>query len=633
MIDNIRFSVTSPRRGQDIPKFIPLRYRFIFITTSTLFLILSILAVSLSFVQSRNIRQQLEQRGISIAQSLAAASIADLMTYDYISLDRSANQAAQDPGILYVIFHDKEGRVAGFNGKAELQHKFLEDAISQNILSASSVIIQKVWLNDGGTPGLDIAVPVFPPGQQFRWGTVRVCLSMVPMQRQIRQTQWTIFVIGFLAISVGTFLSIWAARRITRPLAKLVRGTQEAAKGNLKQHFKVETGDEVEVLASNFSVMIQEILSHRSEMERQLREIKRLQRYTDQLLTTMADGLISVSMNRTVSTMNPAAQRLLETDHRHIQQGDSLDDVLAEFTELKQYIDRLLTDPAQHRPYEIYRQCGEEDQVLLVGSSVLSDRGGQPQEVIINLHDITSLKQLEASVRQSERLAALGTLAAGMAHEIRNPLSTIKTFVQLLPRKVERPSFLTKFQRTVPRELERINQLVQELLELSRLPKFKYQLVDIHSILTQTLEMVGDELRAHRIDFECDIAKDVPHLRADADQLFKAFCNVLTNAIQAMPDGGRLYVKGFLKVEESRVEKQVNTHKWLNLIFRDTGAGIESEVIHQIFNPFFTTKDMGTGLGLAITHKVIAEHGGKIDVTSQVGKGTQFCIRLPLTPY
>ena len=633
MIDHDMRSARPLRKSPGFPRFIPLRYRFFFITASTLILILSVLAVTLSFLQTRTIRRQLEERGISIANSLAAASVADLLTYDYVALDRSANQAAQGPDILYVIFHDKEGRVAGFNGRAELQHQFLEDAISRNILAATSPIAQEVSLNDGRTPGMDIAIPVYPPGQQIRWGTVRVCLSMLSMQRQIRQTQWTIFIVGFVSILTGTFLSTWAARRITRPLAELVRGTQEAARGNLEQHITVKTGDEVEVLASNFAVMIQEILSHRSAMERQLYEIKRLQRYTDQLLTTMSDGLISVSFTKLISAVNPAAEQLLKASKHHIQKGDPIDEALTGFSELKQYIGQALADPDHCHPQEIHRQTAASDQVLLVGSSVLKDRNGQPQEVIINLHDITGLKQLEASVRQSERLAALGTLAAGMAHEIRNPLSTIKTFVQLLPRKVENPGFLDKFQRTVPRELERINQLVQELLDLSRVPKYHFKMIDVQSILMQTFESIGGDMHGNRIDFQCDIAADVPPVRADADQLFKAFRNILTNAIQAMPDGGRLNVEGFISIENSRAENQVHPSDCLTLIFRDTGVGIEPGEIQQIFNPFFTTKDMGTGLGLAITHKVISEHGGQIEVISRVGKGTQFRIRLPLSAH
>jgi two-component system sensor histidine kinase AtoS len=291
------------------PRFIPLRYRFIFMISCMLVFLLGSLALIIGFLQSRTIRSQLEGRGLSIAQSLAATSIADLLTYNYVALERSANQAADDPDIISVIFHDKEGRVAGFSGRSDLQNTILDDEITRRALATPRPLVQEVSLKSDKSKGLDIAVPVFPHGVTDRWGTVRVRLSLVSMYQQIRQIQWIILAVGLIALAFGTLMSILAARRITQPLANLVQGTQQAAQGNLNQNIGVRTGDEVEVLAANFTTMIQEILAHREQLEQQLEEIKRLQHYTEKLLTSMGDGLLSVDMQGQVSTINPAAGR------------------------------------------------------------------------------------------------------------------------------------------------------------------------------------------------------------------------------------------------------------------------------------------------------------------------------------
>jgi len=611
-------------------RFIPLRYRLIFTTSCMLIFILGILALVLGYMQGRTIRHQLEKRGISIAQSIAAASTADLLTYNYIALERSANQAARDSDVIYVIFHNKEGRVAGFSGRADLQNKFLDDKISRIALSSIKPVIQEITLETGKTPGLDIAIPFFPIGINERWGTIRVCLSLVPMLKQINQMRWIILTIGLVAIVVGILMSLWTARRITRPLGNLVQSTQEAARGNFSRTIQIQTRDEVEVLASNFSSIIREIIAHREQLERQLEEIKRLQRYADQLLTTMSDGLLSMDMEGRVSTINPAAKKFFKKLDNPVDRGSSVSKSLKKFTELDTYIQDILKNPHTKNPSEIPLHNKGKERVLLIGSSILKDRKENPQEVILNLHDITELKKLESSVRQAERLAELGTLAAGMAHEIRNPLSTIKTFVQLLPRKIEKPGFFEKFQRTVPRELNQINRLVEDLLDLARIPKYHFEKIDIKSLLEQTIDSKKEEMLNKQIYCQCEYSNYLPPIQADMSQLSKAFNNLILNAMQAMPSGGKLSVKAFSQKEHIKdTQRLAVLNGWITLVFKDTGAGISPEDIKNIFNPFFTTKDIGTGLGLAITHKVITEHRGRIDVESREGEGSRFRIVLP----
>ena len=220
-------------------------------------------------------------------------------------------------------------------------------------------------------------------------------------------------------------------------------------------------------------------------------------------------------------------------------------------------------------------------------------------------------------MRQTDRLAALGTLSAGLAHEIRNPLSAIKTFVQLLPRKLSNPAFFDKFQTTVPRELNRINDLIESLLELARPPKLEFRMISVSDCLSQVEDLYRDKLEAANITLEIREKDSVPELWADREHLVRALSNIVVNGSEAMPHGGELTVTA----EELA--------GGVLLRFTDTGVGMDEATKDKIFNPFFTTKDTGTGLGLAMTHKIIQEHGGDIKVDSLVGKGTTFSLRFP----
>ena len=597
-----------------------------------LILLLGILAVVLGLIQSRTIRDQIEQRGLGVAQSLAAASMADLTTYNYVALERSANQAAQNPDIEYVIIHDKEGRVAGYSGRPDLQNKLLTDDLSQKANAATQPFIQEGRFSSRKIDVLDIAAPVFLSETGNRWGTIRLGLSLAPMHKQIRLTQWIILLVGLMALAFGILVSIWAAKRVTYPLGNLVHATVEAAQGNLSQEISVRTGDEVEILASNFTTMIQEILDHRAQLEKQLVEIKRLHRHTEKVLTTMKDGLLSVDMGGRVATVNPAVHEILDISANRLKQGVLLSEVLAEDSDLYSYIRDTLHRSAAATA-EIHFGSEEARKDILIGSSLLADEAGKPQEVILNLHDITELKKLELRVRQAERMAALGTLAAGLSHEIRNPLSAIKTFVQLLPRKLNKPGFMEKFQRTVPREINRINQLIEDLLDLARPPKYQFSKTNIGRLLKETIDFMGPELQAHNIRCITKLPGDLPQIRADSAQLIKAFQNLIQNAAQAMQTDGQLTIEAFVEEEGKDPLYRFSPERRNSSVivsFHDTGPGIPEELVKNIFNPFFTTKDKGTGLGLAITHKVITEHNGHIEAASDGRSGTRFTIDLPI---
>ncbi len=602
-------------------RFIPLRYRFIISTSVMLLLLLTALAMILGLIQTRTIRSRIEKQGLVIAGNLAAISIDHLITYNYVALEKLANQAANNLDIIYVIIHDKEGRVAGYSKRPDLQNKVLTDPVSSAAVKITEPLIMVHNIESGGIPVMDVAVPVFLPGSRDRWGTVRVCISLELMYQQIRQTLWTIVILGCVFLVIGILISNWAAQRVTRPLETLVNATIEASKGNLHQEISIHTRDEVEILASNFSFMIREILTQKQQLESQLSKIIQLQQYTQKILTTMNDGLLVIDMEGVVTTMNPAAHKILGVPPDMVDEGCHILDLFEKDSQFANYVRFSLENPTGRNQREIVLQKEKESRIILTGTGILESKPKSPLQIIFNLNDITTLKQLEAGIRQSQRLADLGAMAAGMAHEIRNPLSAIKTYVALLPEKVKKPGFLDKFQRTVPREINRLNTLIEELLELSRPPKYNFKLTDLGELLRQCVELLEANFKMSGIELLATIPIDLPRVMADADQLEKVFINLLQNSAQAMPDGGRITLDVSCKNAQIVMD------------FKDTGHGFSSETAQNIFNPFFTTKAKGTGLGLAISHKVISEHKGQILVRSLEGEGTCFSITLPETLY
>jgi len=221
-------------------------------------------------------------------------------------------------------------------------------------------------------------------------------------------------------------------------------------------------------------------------------------------------------------------------------------------------------------------------------------------------------------IQKQDRMKAVSTLAAGMAHEIKNPLTAIKTFTEHLPQKSTDPEFINKFTNVVGAEVEKINSIVKQLLEFSKPSPLQLEKLSINQVIEETLDLLNAEFLKHQIQVNKQLSANLPLINGDKKQLKQAFLNIFLNSIQAMPNGGTLTVSTSLRSIDHR----------LLIAVSDTGCGIPKEQLPHIFDPFFTTKESGTGLGLSIVHGIIKEHDGKITVESIPSKKTVFKISL-----
>jgi len=241
---------------------------------------------------------------------------------------------------------------------------------------------------------------------------------------------------------------------------------------------------------------------------------------------------------------------------------------------------------------------------------------GSPQ-ILLLLQDITDLKMAEEQMIQSDKLAALSRLSAGVAHEIGNPLTSISSYVQILKGMDLKDEFASTSLETIYRHIGRIDTILKKMSSFSKGRDDEWDRFQLRELVDNTVELVKYDKRARGVDIRVDIPEGLPPVNINGNQMIQVIMNLMLNAADSMAEGGSLHVYA------------VQGEKWVDLVFQDTGSGISEEDLTKIFDPFFTTKKTGTGLGLAVCHSIIGHFGGDILVESEPGKGSKFTVRLP----
>ena len=362
-------------------------------------------------------------------------------------------------------------------------------------------------------------------------------------------------------------------------------------------------------------------------------EVQNAKIYNETLLQNLTTGVVAADHNGLITVFNREVEQITgltaaELLARKISNlPDPLRDVLAE----------TLGNGERQEGREIFLRWGDKTTVLRMSSSIFHGQDGEPLGALMVLTDITTLKRLEMQIRRSDRLASLGTLSAGMAHEIKNPLVSIKTFAQLLPERYQDSDFRETFFSLIGHEVDRIDSLVNQLLRFARPAKPVLKPMHVHEVLEKALLLVGHRLYQKDIKLTRSWNADVDTIRADADQIEQVFLNFFINALDAMKTGGSLTVSTELGTTETWPTAlpgdSLDVREILRISVEDDGVGIKPEDVPHVFDPFFTTKDYGTGLGLSVVHGIVQEHGGQIEVESELNRGTSFHILLPLVRF
>lgn len=343
------------------------------------------------------------------------------------------------------------------------------------------------------------------------------------------------------------------------------------------------------------------------------------ERYRD-LANTSVDGVISVDSEMRIILWNPGAERIFSYMKEEMQ-GQSLLKIVPKryrIAKKKGFVEfrKNGSGPVIGKTLEFkgLRKDGTEIPIELSVSSRIVDETHIATAIV---RDISERKQMQKQLMRAEKLDILGQLAAGISHELRNPLGAIKNAAFFLNMTLEEPMQEVKETlELLEKEVATSERIISSLLDFARAKPPIRRKVNIAKIIKEALSLanVPDTIKVSTK------IESLPTILADPDQLAQVFRNIILNAVQAVPDGGRLVVKS-----------EVPSPKWVAVSFADTGIGIPKDNLGRIFEPFFTTKAKGIGLGLAVTKSLVEGHGGTIEVKSKVGKGSTFTVRLPIS--
>ncbi|HXG03211.1 MAG TPA: ATP-binding protein [Candidatus Binatia bacterium] len=604
----------------------------------TFLVLCALMALVVAVVEHRQrevIVAEFEQRGEVLARSLAAISHGPLLLYNFTALEQNVARVAGERDVVYAIVLDGQDTVAAHSRHPERVGTRLDGPVDRGAAAAPGLLRQQGVLPDTGESFLDFSVPVMAGGR--RWGTARVALSTRRLEADIRRTRLELGLLAAFTLLVGGLAAGLVARRIAGPVRELESRAAAIARGELHQWIERVGSDELGRLAVAFNHMAAQLVQQRaaleeahSELRQRFQELADLKSYIESIVNSVTSGIVTVDLEGRVVTLNPAAERLTGFFAGEAA-GRYCTEVFSGTPELGELVMEALASrvPIANVPVTFRRGAGPGRPVE-VSTAPLKGSDGKDLGVVAVLRDLTHVRQLERRLRRSDRLAAVGTLAAGLAHEIKNPLTSLLTFTRHLGRRFDDEHYRRRFQDVVPRELERINQIVERLLELARPPRLELARVRLPVLVDRVLDLYANQLEASRIAVTREYARDVPAIQADEEAIYRALVNLVANAVEAMPDGGRLTVRVGWADGGDGPGRGPRTHR-VRIEVEDSGPGIPAAAADRLFTPFFTTKDGGTGLGLAITHKIVEDHGGTVDFRTAPG-GTVFRITLPLVP-
>ncbi len=347
-----------------------------------------------------------------------------------------------------------------------------------------------------------------------------------------------------------------------------------------------------------------------------------VQAYTSLLIAKLPVGVIATDTKGRITTWNQAMAQLTGLANNSVT-GKRPEEILpislaAFFLKSSEPDENKGQPPAQDCTIRLVfgsRRCE-----LLCHPLLITDSEQQYMGKVLLISDVTEIKSLEQRMRENERLAAVGRMAGGVAHEVRNPLSSIKGLALLLKNKFAAGSKEQDTADLLIQETERMNRTITEMLSFTRPTSLKLGPVDLAALLERSLQLIKAEAAENGIETSLAVGRPLLPVLGDTDRLQQVMMNILLNAMQAMEEGGRLMITLGNKENNRDIELRIS----------DTGHGIAPDLLPQVFYPYFTTKQSGTGIGLAISQKIIADHGGSIELESEPGKGTTVSILLPV---
>ncbi len=392
------------------------------------------------------------------------------------------------------------------------------------------------------------------------------------------------------------------------------------------------------IVAFLSGTLSEELKKKKNELIQKQVDYEQLEAFNQNIIQSLDSGLLTVDLQGRINFLNPTAEKIL-----HRKEKELKDRLISDlFPEIGQGIEGLKKKMSSPLPaYQRYETLlpSEKGRKTYLGFSIspLTNPEGSLIGYTLIFQDITRYKEMEEQMKRFDRMAAIGSLAAGMAHEIRNPLASLSGSIQMLKSELDLDPQQEHLMEIILRESERLNALITDFLLFAQPPQTNQSSWEIGTILDETIELFKhspvfrQELQITRSYENGNI-----HAWVDPDQMRQVFWNLLINAAQAIPEKGEIRI-GLMKVNGIPIKNPTfpsnqPEREWVQIAITDSGVGISPQEKEMIFEPFYTNKEGGTGLGLSIVHKIIENHHGLIKVESELGKGTTFSVFLPTRP-
>ena len=453
----------------------------------------------------------------------------------------------------------------------------------------------------------DVYLPIQREGQPF--GDIRVGISTVLLKSEIKPQLTRALFFSAIAILMSLALAAGVSNIALRPLEAIGRRLDQMTAGvpDITPEPDPRQTDEYGLVSTKID-----------RLGRQIRDVKEvfsaLKENLDQIMGTLQDGLVLFTRDTRVVLVSASAERFVGRPR-----GEILGNVVEEVFSDANKLGRIVLDAfALHRPIpqrEIELENGQRIQIAL---DFIAERG-ERIGALLTMRDSESVRRIENEIELSRRLAAIGRLTSGVAHEVKNPINAIVVHLELLREKMREVDPDTRrHMDIIGREIHRLDRVVQTLVDFNRPLELRLADFDLRRVMEEVALLAAPESARQGVKIETHLGNEVLPVRADADLIKQALLNVVLNGVQAMSDGG------VLNMAASRDETAAIIE------VRDQGTGIRPEIRDKIFNLYFTTKKAGSGIGLAMSYRVLQLHNGALHFVTEMGKGTTFRLVLPL---
>ncbi|MGG4132537.1 ATP-binding protein [Paenibacillus illinoisensis] len=494
-------------------------------------------------------------------------------------------------------------------GTADEDHRAVVRAIrtGQNVSFVSETHEQKV---------LKSFIPIFTPNEASY--VISIVMDYKQISSMVSEQLVSHASISLVLLEIVIFGSYLLAGYITRPIQSILGKVNDVADGHFDFRLKVRRKDELGQLANRINAMIRNLGHYTNRLKQMYEENRAVKEHLESIINQTADAIHITDLDGKVLRVNRAFEQLYGWRSREVE-NRRLKIIPPEAEEeMKQQHAQLIEGLSITSNETVWMKKDGTRVEVSVSTAPVRDELGEITALISVSRDITSRNRMEELLRRSEKLTTVGQLAAGVAHEIRNPLTTLRGFLQL---QQETNKLNHRHLDLMLSELDRINLIVGEFLILAKPQAVHFQERDIRFILGDVISLLDSQAHLHGVEFVLNASSDSAMVHCEENQLKQVFINLLKNGMEAMPNGGSIRIRLDHDEELNRVRIEI----------KDEGIGIPEEMMPKLGEPFFTNKESGTGLGLMVSQRIIQSHKGMMDIKSVMNKGTTVIIDLPAT--